>query len=352
MGRLRASFLYELNGLWVDRVSLGQHVCFERDHLSVDIRIPLAQGEFADRVSAGDPHWPWLPFTGTTISETENGGDDFFEIRVIEVAVRGESPISSSDFPPAEGPSHDAATEGFGFLRRAQTAADAAISDFLDWMRVWGQPWLGLNHQVPLLFGEARLCDDENGMRLSLGWPPFGQPRKLVSSLVAADLMALEHHLALGVRPSLPASVLADARFLADEQRIDAARAVLTAAIAVEIEATAVLRAAAQPGIRTLLDVVLENPRDWSLRAAGLLDQPMAAVAGRSLRREKKELFKGVERLFRVRNQVAHRGHVPSENEARELVEVARQTFMWLAEIAVTPSPPERSQDGDTAPSS
>jgi hypothetical protein len=53
-----------------------------------------------------------------------------------------------------------------------------------------------------------------------------------------------------------------------------------------------------------LLDTLLESPRDFSLAAVALFDRPMAAVAGQSLRKADRPLWKKVDRLFTIRNAI------------------------------------------------
>jgi hypothetical protein len=75
---------------------------------------------------------------------------------------------------------------------------------------------------------------------------------------------------------------------------------------------------------------MLDTPRDWPQPAAALFDKATDAVLGRSLRNEQRTIYNDVDRLFQVRNRIAHRGEIPSAKEARDLVENARVAFVWL----------------------
>ena len=89
--------------------------------------------------------------------------------------------------------------------------------------------------------------------------------------------------------------------------------------------------------MRPLVDIILDSPRDVSVAAGQLLDKPMRAATGRSLRDDDKPLFVAVtETLFPLRNKVAHRGFSPAITEAREAVTRAEVLFHWLATVQAT----------------
>lgn len=56
----------------------------------------------------------------------------------------------------------------------------------------------------------------------------------------------------------------------------------------------------------------------------------MKAVAGRSQREDDRELWKQVNRLVEIRNNVAHRGHMATSDEADECLGAAVRAFRWL----------------------
>lgn len=104
----------------------------------------------------------------------------------------------------------------------------------------------------------------------------------------------------------------------------------LTAAIACELKVKYVLRTKAKPEAAELLYVLLENPRDFSVGAAALFNRPMKAISGRSLRDDDRALRKNVEQLFRTRNDIAHRGRAPTDDEGMECLRAAVRAFRWL----------------------
>jgi hypothetical protein len=124
--------------------------------------------------------------------------------------------------------------------------------------------------------------------------------------------------------------LLADALHHANANPPEFRRAVLLAAIALETKVKVRLRDLAKPANLPLLDFILANPRDVSVSAAVLFDRVLQCAAGRSLRIENKALFKRLERLFEVRNKLAHRGIKPSDVEAKDGVFAAREVFAWL----------------------
>jgi len=72
----------------------------------------------------------------------------------------------------------------------------------------------------------------------------------------------------------------------------------------------------------------------------------MKAVTGRSLKEENDELWKGVDvQLFPLRNRLAHRGEIPSKEDAEAAVRTAAKAIAWLKTVvagegvAVPPTP-------------
>jgi hypothetical protein len=101
-------------------------------------------------------------------------------------------------------------------------------------------------------------------------------------------------------------TLLADALYFIGLNPPDCQRAVLIAAIACEVKDT--LRRKVPPDRLSFVDLILDNPRDWSLAAVALFDKAMNAALGRSLRAERHEVYKDVTKLFEVRNRIAHGG--------------------------------------------
>jgi hypothetical protein len=330
MSRLRAEFLYEVGHLWVCAEALGASATFERDGLQVEITMPSERAQFDARIP--NERLSGAALTGTTAGGLD-GVDQFFEVRLVSVALRGDSAISRTDFP-TDGPTEETSRRVMDFFAHAQAVADSALADFIDWARIWGESWLGVHRQVPPQIGAQLLYDDETDLPLPIrrSTPFVSHPRPIIG-LTAEDFDHVARHLGAGEEPDLARVLLADAVFLASEAHSDPGRAVLTAAIALEVRVKEVLREAAKPDTAPLVDLMLDNPRDWPQPAAALFDKAMAAVTGRSLRVEEREVYKAVDLLFQARNAIAHHGKLPSAQKAREFVDMARVAFAWLGSV-------------------
>jgi hypothetical protein len=276
--------------------------------------LPLIEG-------AGDVH------TSGTVMRSE----DFAVVDALRVQVSFDGPASAASYKdPAESDAHVIASEAsWGAMEEAQRVVEALVS----WLRVVpGQFWLGLSGENPWPAGRSRLEDLDAGRRL----PYSFSGRRFVLQQIAHDAIvnprSLGHVLnrvEVDEEPSLASSCLADAWFL-NSHSSDAPRVILTAAIACELRVKQALRELAKPEAAGLVDVLLENPRDYSVAAAALFDKPLAAVTGVSLRNNDRELWNQVNRLFKIRNDIAHRGYTPTAEEALECLQTATQAFRWL----------------------
>jgi hypothetical protein len=105
----------------------------------------------------------------------------------------------------------------------------------------------------------------------------------------------------------------------------------VTAAVACEVKIKRTLRQCAANGQQELLELLLNNPRDWSLALLRLFNRPLKIVAGVSLREENSPLWKRLDRLINRRNALVHKeADSPNEDEAREHVKTVVDVFRWL----------------------
>ena len=150
--------------------------------------------------------------------------------------------------------------------------------------------------------------------------------------LNAARVDVLRPSIEEGDAPELANVLMADAGFLAESaEPRDPSRSVLVAAIACEVKIKTFLREHSSAEQAALVELLLQNPRDWSLAAAALFDKPLKIVGGRSLKDEDdKSLWKGVTDLFERRNALAHRGKIPAETQALACLSTGRKVFSWL----------------------
>jgi hypothetical protein len=328
MARLRESFLFGVNGLWVDDRVLGGGIDCERGGLQVELRLPTETDQYRGRFGSSAASAAAIG----RVAHDESRERHVSQVHVVEVNVRGVADVSPADFVDMD-PAGDAVNTCMGFWSEANGAAISAVAEFRDWVRTWGQPWLGLHGEMPQIVGRPMLYDEDLDVPVPVDWSWWPSGAWVIPDTVLCpeDLQSMGRRIAGNLYPSLPSTILADAQYLMSGP--NGARAVLTAAIALEVKVKDVLRRAASPPADKVIEVLLNNPRDWSMAAASLFDKPMEAVTGRSLRKENKDLYKTTERLFTVRNGVAHRGEAPTPYEEIALVEGAVEVMAWLEGI-------------------
>jgi hypothetical protein len=171
--------------------------------------------------------------------------------------------------------------------------AESAVADLVEWARIHGQPWLGLHGQPVRRVGNHLLGDDsvdiaDYGFREDV-LPSIEDEREPAfdgrASLDTGHASSLAQQLGRGdVALPIAETLLADALYFIGLRPPDCQRAVLIAAIACEVKVKDILREKVPPERRPLLDLLLENPRDWSIAALALFDKATDAALGRSLR--------------------------------------------------------------------
>lgn len=315
----RAEFYFEVRGVLVRAELLGTKLEFDRGGLRVEILIP---GNGADR------QWEGLGAVKPVYGGETNR--QAFAVQTVKVMVFGEGPRGQD-------------TDGsIGHLRRSFHVAESAVADFVEWARIHGQPWLGLHGQPVRRIGNHLLGDD------SVDIADYGFSEDVLpaieaerdpaydggASLDTAHASSLARQLSSGnVVLPIAETLLADAFYFIGLRPPDCQRALLTAAIACEVKVKDTLRRKVPPDRRPLVDLLLENPRDWSIAALALFDKATDAALGRSLRADHRDAYKDVCRLFELRNRIAHRGEKPGETEAIRVVLASRQVFRWLDEL-------------------
>lgn len=340
MTALRATYYFSVERLCVEPDLLGTTHELSVDGRRVRVTLPAVDAgprstmESPDLTIFPDPAPGKLPLIegGAELrtSATAVSSADLAKVDLIRVEVLFDGDVAAESYADPDTDAHllaSLANEG------ALETARRVVAGFVSWIRVApGQAWLSLSGAEPWPSGNSVLEDLDAARRL----PYSLRGDRLVIQRIADEQIlrrsTLESVLArieVGDEPTLAVSVLADAIWLDSHPR-DAPRVVLTAAIACELKVKQVLRDEARPEARPLVDVLLESPRDFSVAAAALFDRPMKAVAGRSLREDDRDLWKQVNRLFEVRNEVAHRGRFPTTSEAGECLSAAVRVFRWL----------------------
>lgn len=210
------------------------------------------------------------------------------------------------------------------------------VTAFVGQVRVHlNHDWLGTSIDEPeLVTGATSLFNADSGERYTVSHAEFpGCVHNVehldLSTELLDDILA---HLAADEDPPLSYSLLFDARYMARVRRPpDLRLAVLLAAIAVEMETRQALEIVCPEDSRPLLDVLFSNPRDYTMAAVSHLDKTAKAVCGRSLREEDRPLYNRADKLFQVRNAIAHgKGSAPSDSEMWDAVNAGMSVYGWL----------------------
>lgn len=332
MPRLRALFHFDVGELWVRTEELGS--VFDIGAGSVRIALPGGDAAF---VLAEDRHGDRDdPFTGSAIGRRLELGHEMVGVRIIQIAVDLDGDVRASDF---DQPTPDAYTRGNAAWDAADAIAENALRRFMSWARVVGnQYWIALSTDAPKLTGISVLYDLEADARI-----PLSRPSRSIGTYINSPVLRglapignVIEAMSQGAEAPTPERLLADARAIhwPTFSGPDHQRSVLLAAIASEMKVKETLLAQASPEAKPLVEIITENPREVTQSVPQLLRATAAAVVGRSLFEDDRELWKQVDKLFTLRNRVAHRGHTPSEDEARKAVEAAVALFSWLSEPA------------------
>lgn len=134
-------------------------------------------------------------------------------------------------------------------------------------------------------------------------------------------------------------SLLAEAAWAVwPTQDPDTKRAVLLAAIALEVKVPQVLLGRASTDAQRLLEALLRRHRDSQMSTRFLLNEAVEALGGVPLKQFDGHLAKQIGLLFDLRNEVAHRGITPELSRTRDVVFAAQRVFDWLEQ-----PPPEQA---------
>jgi hypothetical protein len=224
--------------------------------------------------------------------------------------------------------------EAHGLLREAADIGREAVASVVRAVRAQHRQFWLAPDQVPPRVVWLSSLHDSAGRRLPIG---YGDPIVVNfdgghGALGGAEIDGLIADLVAGLKPPLADVLLSDAEFHAwRAAHPNPHLGLMLAAISAEVKIKETLACLATPEQRPVLDLVLENPRDWSMAAASLFDKALKAVAGVSLRDEDRELYKAVDGLFVHRNRFAHRGDLTLDKDLiRKDLQAARRAFDWL----------------------
>ncbi|MBB5077782.1 hypothetical protein [Nonomuraea endophytica] len=273
--------------------------------------------------------------------ETPEGERAKWRVGWVKVEVELPSALLAGDL--AGDPSGERREEVIELIKVARDVSIEFVTRIMRHAAVtYRQPWLGPSAKLFLPgFTSGRLYD-RNGewfragygvtkpgvLRLGVSAPNHQEFEALVSNISGAGY----------VEPPLAETLLADALYTSSSaDHPDLRLATLLAAMACEVKIKQAMRILATQEQAALVDALLDNPRDWSMAASSLFDKGIAAVCGRSMRVEDRPLWKRVDRLFFVRNKVAHVGGEGLEPTAisEGHPEAARDAFEWVDRVIV-----------------
>jgi hypothetical protein len=353
MARLRMTFHYAVHKLVIDRDLLGASVKMQVSGLDVTVVFPMAP-EASDGPEAASPApafderfptrepMPLIEGAQDIFVVLSHGPADPSEshpvtIDLLRVEATGDFDLAASEYGAKGGASEEVWNRATAAMDAGGRAADSVIELLISWTRVrHRQVWLGLYGEGGERVGSDELVDLDAGRRLP--WPARADMAIHVvgrdAPLRAGTWQDMKAHIERNEPPSTADLLLADAVYLAGQgPQSDPRRALLIAAVACEIRIKAVVREFASPEQELLIDLLLKNPRDWSLSVIVLFDKPLEIVNGHSLKADNRDLYKAVDALIKRRNGLAHRGEIPSIEESRESVKAAAEVFIWLAEL-------------------
>lgn len=331
MPRLRAVTNFQCHELWILPDCAGKEFTGKRDIYDVKIKFPNKPDEFTP---TDEPETVRIPSFSKAPGTFGNRGE-IYQVHVFRVEVDFDSELNGLHKPP-----NNASTEqkqaffdsGETQWKPAYEVAQQVAELFLQWARATtGQPWLGIASEPAHQYGRSHLIDIDSSVRIG-SWGPM-QKVTGRSDLLAADVSQIESA-AIGALSNTPTPValtlLADAKSLADDDSVpDNSRAVLAAATACEIKTKQTIRSLAPAAGKDAVELLLKKQSSLG----PLLDETLKAVAGKSLRTEKPDLFRQVNDLVTTRNLIVHRGSSVNENETRRMLSTAMSLFDWLDDI-------------------
>jgi hypothetical protein len=330
-----SEFYVELDELVCGREVLGSSLKLQRGEIRYRIDFPDRPDAFQFS-HVGQPRIHGKPPDprnyDATVALLEQGGD-MVDVRLVRIVANVESSLSAESFDrtsSAHQKAHDA------LLHDLHSGALQLARDLCDWVRVIQQQvWIEPSGRYPRIVNAIALIDltakkDFGSMIASAGIVRIIDPDTVLD---AAGLAKVQESLEQGA-PAPDELLLSEAQYLQRSQQVTwAERATLLAAIALEVRTKRALQAIADATQLPLVDLLLQNPHDWSLAAHALFQKALPVVAGQALGQEHADLSKRVQKLFTSRNALAHRGATIEASVAADHVETAREAFAFLSAL-------------------
>lgn len=333
--QLRAVYHFDVTGLFTRRELLGTSRELVYQDWPLAISFPPLDRSTPASDGAAWPMWhsggPWgAPSTGDEVNPEDP--DAIVTVNVVRVTTELEADVPTEPL-----------TLAADLLRKRAEIPRAAVAELLAWARVsLDQWWLGFAHKRPRLV-RAYLFDATGKALVQVEDPLALYVPQKESALSQARFAQISQRVEAREIAPLPETLLADARFALwdPHENPDVSRGVLLAAIAGEVKVKKTLRAKVEADRLPLLDLLLDNPREVTLQARYLFDRVAKVITGKSLRKDDHGLYKRVERLFEMRNRLAHYGETPDSKEGVDCIAAMGQAFAWLDSLSSPESKPK-----------
>ncbi len=324
MIKAQAQFHFPVNGLYLTAELLGTTDILERDGRCIYFTFPRMEDDFGLRPNDK------LKALGVGVTKKDEVKWLSREVLLLRVSVDIELPDEAREPKPER-----EVTNGvFERLNEAADVARSALRNYLDLVRTRGnQHWLSHSAGAPEVSWLTNVIEINSQRRLPFS---YCDPITIVMMGPEVALSTEMHRELLNAaaekdQPDTVESLLADAQYLAWSSKPPQYReSLLLAAVAAEVKIKTRLEQICPIEGKDILQFALRNPRDVSVQAASLYDKAAQAVANRSFRHENRKAYKSLERLFQVRNAVAHRAQTIEKKEVREGLNAAKAAIQWV----------------------
>lgn len=318
----------ELDGMLVSPSLLGQSITVKQHPWAYGIELPTEPDSFTfDRMALQGPE-DEREYEATRCY-IGDPGQGFVEIRIVCVVVN-----ATFEAFDRQSPKYQAwAASRFHDLRRK---AIDAVRNLNTSLRLHGQPQIEPSGRFPRILNMMRMVEIEGDEARPFNWMMGSGPQiRLIDDdeiLDAEQLESVREDLQQDRSSWVGESLVSEALHLAESEQVSApAQATLIAAMGVEVHTKDVLRHLVEnDGREPVLDLLLNNPRDWSASAHSLFQKALPTVAARDLGPAHKDLSKRVQKLFDARNGVAHKGATLTRDDAKVHVTTARDAVYFL----------------------
>lgn len=121
MTKLRSEFYFAVNDLWVAEGTLGSAINFDREGYAVEVRVPAHAKDFDLGEEIDDPA------IGGAAMDTKGGPKRFVPVRIVQVMVRSDGPVSAPDFK--RGGSDATVRKAIAYFKKAFAMAQAVAAE-------------------------------------------------------------------------------------------------------------------------------------------------------------------------------------------------------------------------------